>query len=187
MEKALSKADSMLSEKTGRNVLILVSHEDFSIAKSTAESVYNSLAASPFFLSITLNTNGQVREKLSDFLHKYRWNLFDDETIQSLESKDGQLSFVSNAMENILSPFTMAPLDKIDEDPFLFDEVNFKRYESIFRDSGMKMYPKDGVLASHFEGKWYILLNCVLSNSGAALASSDNGITLIYDVCNPLE
>jgi len=45
--KAMGVADEKLTEMTGLNVFILVSHKDFSAAKSVAEEVYSRLKDSP--------------------------------------------------------------------------------------------------------------------------------------------
>ena len=43
------------------------------------------------------------------------------------------------------------------------------------------------MLASEYEGKWYVLIRGILSKEGAQLASDSDGIAQIYKVCTPLE
>src|SRR5574344_509927 len=52
--KAMGLADERLTEKTGQNVFILVSHEDFATAKSVAENVYSQIKDSDRFKSVSL-------------------------------------------------------------------------------------------------------------------------------------
>ena len=46
---------------------------------------------------------------------------------------------------------------------------------------------KDGVLASRFENRWYVMVRGNLTKEGSALASKKNGISEIYNVCLPME
>ena len=46
---------------------------------------------------------------------------------------------------------------------------------------------KDGVMASFVKDKWYVMIRAVLSKQGAALASKENAVVQIHEVCDPLE
>ncbi|MBO7637944.1 MAG: MMPL family transporter, partial [Treponema sp.] len=184
---AMGEADERLSDATSQNVFVLVSHEDFESAKATAEDVYNQLKDNPFFTSLSLYAGDNAIASLEEFVHDYRWNLLDDETIQELSTSDGPQMFADNAISRAYGSFTLTSLSYLDEDPFLLDESNVTSYLAAIQDAGTAMTAKDGVLASEYQGKWFVMIRGTLSKEGVAIASDDNGITAIYSVCEPLE
>ncbi|MBQ5491006.1 MAG: MMPL family transporter [Treponema sp.] len=185
--KAMNLADERLSDQTGQSVYVLASHDDFQIAKETAQTVYEQLKDSPKFSSLSLYSDTSAIDEINDFVHQYRWNLLNDSQVQQLSTADGAAQFADSALASAYSAFTMTSLDYLEEDPFLLDETEVQNYLAYVQDAGTAMSSKDGVLASQYEGKWYVLIRGVLSKEGAALASSSNGIAQIYNVCNPLE
>ena len=184
---AMGEADERLSDATSQNVFVLVSHEDFEEAKATAELVYNQLKDNRFFTSLSLYAGSNAIASIEDFVHDYRWNLLDDEAIQELSTEEGRQSFADSAISKAYGSFTLSSLSYLDEDPFLLDEDAVTGYLAGIQDAGTSMTAKDGVLASEYQGKWYVMLRGTLNKEGAAIASKDNGITAIYSVCGPLE
>ncbi|MBO4320642.1 MAG: MMPL family transporter [Treponema sp.] len=183
----MGEADERLSDATAQNVFVLVSHEDFEKAKETAENVYNQLKDNSFFTSLTLYAGDNTIRTIEDFVHPYRWNLLNDDVIQELSTQDGLSEFAENAAVKAYSSFTMSSLDYLDEDPFLLDDEAVTAYLGAIQEAGTAMTAKDGVLASEYQGKWYVMIRGTLSKEGGAIASSNNGITSIYSVCGPLE
>ncbi len=187
VNSAMRSADSKLTKSTGQNIFVLVSHEDFAKAKKIAEQVYDSLKDSPQFDYVTLYSDGSTVGEIQDFIYKYRYNLLDAKTQTALLSENGAQNFADNALSKIYGAFTLTSLDFVESDPFLLSEYNITNYLAIIQDSGVALSPKDGVLATEFEGRWYIMIRGALSKKGAALASKSNGIASIYNICEPLE
>ena len=185
--KAMGVADERLTEMTGQNVFILVSHADFDTAKSVAETVYGELKDSPRFKSVSLYSDAAMLEDVTNFVHEYRWNLLDDEAVETLSSPSGAERFAENALAKAYGAFTFSSLDKLEDDPFMLDEYVLQYYLASLENSGTSMSPKDGVLAARYEGVWYVMIRGILSKEGAALASKSNAVVQIYDVCEPLE
>ena len=185
--KAMGVADERLTEMTGQNVFILVSHKDFDTAKSVAETVYGELKDSPRFKSVSLYSDEAMLQSVMDFVHRYRWNLLDDEAVETLSSPGGAESFAENALAKAYGAFTFSSLDKLEDDPFMLDEYVLQYYLASLENSGTSMSPKDGVLAAQYDGSWYVMVQGILSKEGAALASKSNAVVQIYDVCEPLE
>ncbi len=186
-EHSVRSADERLTEITGQNVFILAAGKDFNQAKSAAESAYMELADSDNFTSISLYNDLTELSEITDFLYKYRWNLLDKKSIELIESDGGAESFAMQALEKAYSPFTMLSLDNLDSDPFMLAELALSNYLESVQDSGIAMSVKDGVLAREMDGIWYVMIRCILSKKGAALASKSNGVTEIYDVCSKYE
>ena len=182
---SVKKADDKMMAVTSQNIFILVANEDFKEAKRVAEKVYGQLEGSKNFESISLYSDVGAMSEITDFLYENRWNLIDEKTADDiLSSQDAAADFAMNALVQAYSGFTMLPLDNLESDPFLITEYNLHNYLGAVQNAGTAMSVKDGVLASHFDGKWYVMIRGILSVSGAKLASKNNAITEIYAACD---
>lgn len=181
---SVKKADDKMMSVTSQNVFVLVANEDFSEAKKVAETVYSQLKDSKNFESISLYNDVSAMGEITDFLYQFRSFLIDEKTADSiLASDEGAQDFAIEALSKAYGVFTMLPLDNLDSDPFLLTEYNLQNYLNALQNSGTAMSVKDGVLASSFDGRWYVMIRGVLSRRGSKLASKDNAITEIYRVC----
>lgn len=184
---SVKKADEKMMSVTSQNVFVLVANEDFSEAKHVAESVYGELKDSNNFDSISLYNDVSAMSEITDFLYEYRSYLIDEKTADKILASDkGALDFAMEALSKAYGGFTMLPLDSIDSDPFLLTEYHLQNYLGAVQNAGTAMSVKDGVLASKYEGKWYVMIRGILSRAGAKLASKNNAITEIYSVCNSI-
>lgn len=182
---SVKKADEKMMSVTSQNVFVLVANEDFDKAKQVAETVYSQLKDSRNFESISLYNDVSAMGEITDFLHKYRSFLIDEKTADAiLDTEGGAENFALEALSKAYGGFTMLPLDNIDTDPFLLTEYHLQNYLTALQNAGTAMSVKDGVLASKFEGKWYIMIRGVLSRAGSKLASKNNAITEIYKACD---
>lgn len=189
--ESVRKADEKMLSVTSQNVFILVAHEDFLRAKNVAEQVFDALDGSENFREISLYNDVGSMTEITDFLYKFRWNLIDEKTADFiLGTSDGSPGggsgadeFALNALSKAYGGFTLLPLDNLDSDPFLLTEYNLINYLDAVQNTGTAMSVKDGVLASQFDGKWYVMIRGILSAKGAKLAAKSNAITEIYDVC----
>ena len=185
---SVKKADDKMMSVTSQNVFVLVANEDFSEAKRVAEEVYDGLKDSVNFETISLYNDVSAMGEITDFLYKYRSFIIDEKTADSiLASDEDAQNFALEALSKAYGGFTMLPLDNIDSDPFLLTEYNLQNYLTALQNAGTAMSVKDGVLASQFEGKWYVMIRGVLSRRGSKLASKDNAITEIYRTCSAFE
>ena len=185
---SVKKADEKMMAVTSQNVFILVANENFEQAKKIAEAVYADLKDSRNFESISLYNDISSMGEITDFLYNYRSNLIDEKTADEiLNTPDGAENFALEALSKAYGGFTILPLDNIDSDPFLLTEYNLQNYLNSVQNAGTAMSVKDGVLASQFEEKWYVMIRGVLSREGAKLASKNNAITEIYAACDRAE
>ena len=181
-EESLKKANETLMHRLSKVAIVLSADKDFEKAKAGAQKIYEKLNGSPHFVSVLLNTDTVDIKEITDFFYRYRFDMLDDETVKAIEN-GGAEDFAQEAISRIYSPFTMLPLDNIDTDPFMLAEHNLQKYLEVLEHSGTALRPKDGVLAAEKNGLWYVMIKTELSPKGAALASKDNGITEIYDIC----
>ena len=187
MGKALNAADEKLTEVTGQNVFILVSNPDFNKAKQVSEQVYSQLKESPRFKSISLYQNTDSFGKIVEYIDKYKYNLIEPETIDELNSEGGAEAFAQDALSKAYGAFTVTSLENLESDPFMLGEHNLLNFLKQLQESGTKMSLKDEVLASEVNGRWYVMIRGILSKKGAALASKENAVVQIHQVCDPLE
>lgn len=181
---SFQKADEKMTSITGQNVFVLVANRNFETAKDVAVKIYENLAQSDNFESVSLYNDIQNLSEITNFLYDFRFNLLDEKTAQLLETKEGAEDFSLNALSQAYSGFTLLPLDNLESDPFLLTEYDLQNYLTSLQNSGTAMSVKDGVLASEKNGIWYVMIRGVLSKKGAALASKSNGITQIYEICS---
>ena len=188
-QDSVKKADEKMLAVTSQNVFVLVSDTDFSEAKQVAVSVYDELCKSPNFETISLYNDVSALGEITDFLYKYRFNLLDEKTADAILSSEegaqgsGAETFAMNALAKAYGGFNMLPLDNLDTDPFMLTEYNLQNYLGALQNAGTAMAVKDGVLASYFEGRWYVMIRAILNRKGAKLASKNNGVTDIYKAC----
>ncbi len=176
-------AEKSIGENSGNNVFILAGNEDFSKAKKAAESAYEALKDNSKFRSLTLYADMSTMTDLQDFISKWKYNLISEKSRKSIS--EDSAAFAENAIASSFS-FTLSEIDP-ENDPFLLTNESLKDYMAAVGDSGAALSPKDGVLASQFQEKWYVMIRGELTREGAKLASKSNGVPDIYAACLPLE
>ena len=186
-EEGIRNADEKLTEIVGQNVFILVENDDFEEAKNTATAIYEQLEPSDFFNSVFFYSGLDDLADVTDFLYEYRYNLLTQEQIDLINEDGGAQLFAENALMQAYSPFNMLPLDNLDTDPFMLTENHLNNFLGAVQKSGTALSVKDNVLATNVNGKWYVMIRGILSKKGAAIASKENGISFIYDVCTPYD
>ena len=184
---AMGKADEKLSDNMEKSIFVLAGHEDFAKAREAAETAFNSLKDSDNFASISLYAENSAITEIEDFVAPYRWALLSEENINLLSTEEGAAEFVQNSLAQVYGSFTLTSLSNLAEDPFLLDETNTQNFLASIQEASTALSAKDGVLASQYDGKWYVMIRATLSEKGAAVASKTNGVSTIYRVCEPLE
>lgn len=186
-KKAVREANRLLTKQSGRNVFILVSHENFEVAKQTAEKVYDSLGQSRNFDVLSLYSDADTLAEVFEFVHTHKFSLLGTDVTAQLATEEGAQTFAQNALAQAYGLFTLSPLENLDEDPFMLGESVLQDYLTAIQNSGTSMSPKDGVLSTQYEGRWYVMISGMLSSRGAAVTGKENGIAEIYRTCTPLE
>ena len=187
-QKAITKADEMLTGDRTNHVYILVANEDFDSARETAVKVYDelNLKYASKFKNLTLYSDLAATGDIIDFFYKYRWNMLDEKTANAILN-GGEENFAENALIQIFSGWNLTGLDTLETDPFMLTEFGMNRFLQNIQQSGTAMSVKDGVLASHLNDLWYVMISIDLSEEGAQLASKENGVVKIYEVCGQYE
>lgn len=179
--KSVQNADEKMLSITSKNVFILVANDDFLQAKKIANNIYEKNKNSDNFESVVLYNDFSELSEITDFLYKYRWNLLDENLINQIN--ENPQNFIDDSLSKIFSGFTLTNLDNLENDPFLLTENHLNSYLNSLQKSGTAMSLKDGVLSSKNENTWYVMIRCVLSQKGEALANKNNGVAQIYKTC----
>lgn len=187
-DESVRIAENAINSSSGNSIFILSGNKDFAQAKTAAAEVYRQLSSIPdAFENLSLYTEDQTAGDISEFLAEYRFNLLDKETQKLLNSQGGPEEFAQNSLSQIYGGFSMNSLENLSEDPFNLDGTNLENFVKAIADSGTALGPKDGVLATEYDGRWFVMLRGTLTKKGAALSGSTNAVPLIYDACLPLE
>jgi predicted exporter len=191
--KSIAAADRLLADKNGRNVYILVGSADFDTAKQGAEELYalfdgaSEKPGNGVFENISLYVDENVLTEVTDFFFKYRYVLVDESTRNLLE-RDGAGNVAADALAQAYGAVNLTSLDYIDRDPFFLADREIKSIVSPLLFSGGRgsLSLKDGVLAAHDEGIWYVLIRGSLASRGLALTNKDSAVKKIYAACDLL-
>jgi len=177
-EKSIRKADMVLSEKNGREAVILCASSDFEKAKEAAVLLYDAFKDSKGIESINLFYDSTVYDEFYKYLFKYRFVIASNETLDLLEN-DLEQEIAYDALSGVYSAFTFFPLTYLDKDPFLLAE---RRIKDIFSSNMLTgaMNLKDDVIAAEKDGINYVLLRMTLTKEAASIEASKNAIGNIY-------
>lgn len=197
--KTTAAADSVLSSRTSRAVTIFVEADDFSDAKASAQRAFcewggadgDATGNSPLatgFESIQLYSDMSTLTELTSFLKEYRYNFLEKGTPSQSETEEvSRAQFIADrALATAFgSVFTLTDLD-LENDPFLLTESAASRLLSL-TSAASSLSPKDGVLATEHNGKWYVLIRAVLTPEGTSLTNKKSAVKTIYDTAKRIE
>ena len=180
--KTVAGADAVLSEKNGRQIIILAGSADFRQAKAAAAELYTALEsqdAGVYFETLSLWADEALVSGFSQYLYDYRFMLLNQADRELLENgRAGELA--SAALASVYGAFSLAPLDNLESDPFLLAERTMRKTLASALAAGGSISLKDDVLAAHYEGVWYVMLRGSLSPAGTALTSKKSAVPFIY-------
>ncbi|MDR0447408.1 MAG: hypothetical protein LBH07_01940, partial [Treponema sp.] len=116
--KAVMEADMIFGEKNSREVIILAAAEDFEKAKNAAALLSAEYEQSPDFENSTLYFDPSVMAEFSRYLYDYRFVIAGKETLALLENGEAD-ELAADALAWAFGALNFAPLDNIENDPFL--------------------------------------------------------------------
>lgn len=170
--QSVAEADKIMSERSSRNVVILASHQDFSVAKQALEQLYAEFQGNPAFQSISLHFDASVVQQISDYIFAHRYSLLSPETVRLLNEGQGEV-VANQALSTIYSPFILTGLDRLAQDPFMLTESRFQGFLSSSLAGSTAMSPKENILCAQWEGKWYLMLQGNLTKEATAITAKD--------------
>ena len=177
--RGVMKADAILGEKNGREIIIFAAAPDFERAKKGATLLNAQFEHSPDFENSSFYFNSAVIADFNRYLYDYRFVIAGDDTLTLLEN--GQAEEIAyDALASAFGAFNMVPLDNIETDPFLLTQRRMEQFLSSSLLTGGSMTLKDDVLAAEKDGTWYVLLRLTLSPGAVSLKADRNVVGKIY-------
>ena len=182
----VAEANKIMSKKSSRNIVILASHQDFSMAQQALEQLYNNFSTHPAFESISLYFDTSVVEQISDYIFTHRYSLLSPENMQLLNGGQGEI-LASKALSTIYSPFILTGAERFLQDPFMLTENCFQSFLSSSLAGSTTMSPKDNILCTQWEGKWYLMLQGKLTRESTDITVKDGIIPALKNFAQTQE
>lgn len=169
--KLVAEADKIMSSRSSRNVVILASHSDFSVAKDAIEKMYRNFQSHPAFESISLYFDSTVLKQISDYIFTHRYSLLNQANMDLLNRGEGEI-LVNQILSQIYSPLTITGLQYLNEDPFMLTETILQDFLSSSFAGSTSMSPRENILCSQWEDKWYLMIQGSLTREATAITET---------------
>lgn len=193
----VSKADSVLNNKTGRTFVVLVKSDSFENSKKAASNLCSWLEGSleltkekKSFESISLYMNENVLSEIENYYSENKFFLLNGERterflIEGDEGKTAVEDFITESQMLLMSPFSFNA--DYENDPFGLAGIEITESLDKINDSGTSMSLKDGVLAAEKDGFYYVMIRGVLTPEGASITNKNSGVKKIYDAAKEVQ
>lgn len=179
--KAVSKADKVLTDRSGRQFIIFAEAGEAKKAQNMAAALYDALikadSKKEIFERITLagisgggNEASGGLEALLDFYSQNRFLLLDYKTIDKLNETGGAEEIAQAALEKAYGAFSITPMQDMETDPFFLTELELENL--------IGLAPKT---KSELDGRFYAMIQGSLTGAGAAITNKKSGVRLIYE------
>ena len=127
----------------------------------------------PSFEEVRFYVNENALDETRDFLFNHRYaiqgkNVRDALAIENLES------LKMGALQKIYGSFSMANLNRLEEDPFLMGEAAFDDFMQQSLSMSGRFALRDGVLAATDSNKTFVMWSAVLSENVPSMASENH-------------
>jgi predicted exporter len=185
------QADTILAEKSGREIVILAAAPDFENAKKGAEMLCANFENSSDFENISLYFDSAVMEELNRYLYDFRFVIAWGKTLELLEN-GGAEEIAQDALASAFGAFNFMPLTHIESDPFLLAERHMEEFISSSLPGGGALGIREDVIAGQKDGAsqsdgaslgdatWYVLLRLTLAPGATSLRAEQNTVRKIY-------
>jgi len=193
-QKKFRLAENALNEKSGRAAVILCEGGSFESAKKAAAALYSMInsanagtpagahgkSKNPYFDSVSLYIDSNAFDAVQDYLFKYRYMLLDDNT-EALLKKNEEGEIAEDALAQVFGAFSGTELPNLTADPFLLAGRELNSYLGYLLRSSNGFSLKEGVLCADYEGKSYVLIQALLSQSGSEITNKKSAVEFLYN------
>jgi predicted exporter len=169
------EADNILTERNGREAVILFASPVFEKAKNSALSFYNEFKNAAEVDSASLLFDSHAIADITEYFYKYRFVIAGKNTIELLES-GGAGEIAMDALASVFGAFNYVPLTHIDKDPFLLTERRMSEFLSSSLLAGGSLGINEDVLSVQKDGIWYVILRLTLSSEAVSVTNISNSI-----------
>ncbi|MCR9212222.1 MAG: MMPL family transporter [Proteobacteria bacterium] len=146
-------AESVQQSRGADQLIVLVGHSEFTIAKDSAEDLQRTLVENSILDADNVLASAAQYDALTEILFPYRSGLLSETDRRLLgEGKGHEIS--ERAFAQITSPLSPINATLLRSDPLLL----FPGYLSSSNGGTSTLRQKDGVLALEENGKWYVAI-----------------------------
>ena len=171
----VAEADNILTERNGREAVILFASPVFEKAKNAAVSFYNEFKNAAGVDSASLLFDSNAIAEFNEYFYKYRFAIAGNNTIELLESGNAE-EIAMDALSSVYGAFNYIPLTHIDKDPFLLTERRMKEFLSSSLLASGSLGIKEDVLSVQKDGIWYVIFRMTLSSQAVSVTKMANNI-----------
>ena len=184
--KNVSAAEKVLSARSVRNITVLVGHENFDVARSAAVALDNAFKGDSSFEETRLFVNENAMSETREFFFNHRYILQGRKIREILANGDFE-ALKNRALQKIYGSFSMADLNRLDEDPFLLGDAAFENFVQNSPMSMSRFALRDGVLYATDSNATYVLWSAVLSENVSSMASDNHVVARLNHVLDSLK
>ena len=184
--KNISAAEKTLSSRTRRNITVLIGHENFEIARSATIALEKAFKNDTSFDETRLFVKNNTIEETRNFLFKNRYMIQSLPVREALEA--GNLEKLKiGALQKIYGSFSMANLNRLEEDPFLLGESSFDNFMFNSPIVSGRFTLRDGMLTAIDSGMTYVMWSAVLSENVSSMASDGHVLGRLHHTLDSLK
>ncbi len=184
--KNISAAEKTLSSRTRRNITVLIGHENFEIARSATIALEKAFKNDTSFDETRLFVKDNTIEETRNFLFKNRYMIQSLPVREALEA--GNLEKLKiGALQKIYGSFSMANLNRLEEDPFLLGESSFDNFMFNSPIVSGRFTLRDGMLTAIDSGMTYVMWSAVLSENVSSMASDGHVLGRLHHTLDSLK
>ena len=184
--KNVSAAESVLSSRTLRNITVLVGHDNFEVARSAAVALDSAFKDDSSFEETRLFVNEKMMDETREFFFNHRYTL-QGRNVREILAKGDFETLKNRALQKIYGSFSMANLNRLDEDPFLLGDAAFENFVQHSPMSLSRFSIRDSVLYAVDSGVTYVMWNAKLSENVPSMASDGHVIAKMNRVLDSLK
>ena len=184
--KNVSAAEKTLSARTVRNITVLVGHDNFEVARSAAVALDSVFKDDSSFEETRLFVNEKMMDETREFFFNHRYTL-QGRNVREILSKGDFETLKNRALQKIYGSFSMANLNRLDEDPFLLGDAAFENFVQHSPMSLSRFSIRDSVFYAVDSGVTYVMWNAKLSENVPSMASDGHVIAKMNRVLDSLK
>ena len=179
----MKDAEKAFTGNQDRTAVIYVGAAEKEQAVEAGKALIEDLDASGLFEDIDTGVSDFDLAALQSFVSENAMYMLDEETCSQI--KEDPEAFAEDSLSRIFGAFTVSSLDNIDSDPFLLSENVWLNYISSV--SSLTSFSPDGdFLTEEYDGKTWILLNCLFTEDAVSIANSGS-ISKFFSVCDAVQ
>lgn len=159
-DQVLNHASQKYEQSLARRYVFLVGASNLKSAIAAADQLAKNLSSLPQFTEINYRFDQDYQRRSTAPYLKHHTQLLDQDSRALLQQGDGQ-AFLQSNMAMIYSPLTATSSSLLSSDPLLLTY----RFITSLSKSSANVSLQDSRLVSQYQGKFYVLINTLLSDS----------------------